>query len=727
MGFISSGDTTILSAYLTQRGRELLLNGTEDDIQAAFYALGDSDSNYKITNPLDQGYVPDLTGDNSDCVISLATNISIKYPLSYNITVPSVTQVMFQRTDNGQYYNTLDCLIHLDQIGRYQLYNSSANLSNVNRLKVNSDLISPFQDLFTSVAIVNNPSLTPAVTDFDAPDSMIFDMQFDPAIYRQLNNTYIDTTVNNTVTQTNGAKSPIVLTFSSVSGTTGNTLYGAGKSSVGLYNREIGYAYMPDTATTWSFLPASQTEMIQNYVFYTDGNNTLLNQYTHFTIAAKIDSKDDTTGNIRQFIYRGNNNLANISDANLIPLTNETRFANQYAKLFDDNTPILDGTVSPITLAGLMTREINNLRDFVQTSGIFTQISGTNEYRTSKLTFSVYPKNTSSVLPATLNIIFSYNDDVLLDADNDTSHISDQGNLNFIEYDFTPTNGIFLNKTKTGQFTKNNCSGSTQGTSIIYTVSGGTYTGSTQSAADTLAQNDINTNGQAYANANGTCVVVQQFSSAIFAQNVQKNDCGANYGGTFVYVQYPYGQFTSLISQADANAQAVLAAQLQANSQGTCVYAPPVSGGCLLAGQQIIIDDQLNTKSIEFFKVGDLVWTFNENISSLNNNQSKLSKVSSVYNVITKGWYKITIKYGQIIKCSPSHLFMVDFNQRRADKLKIDDNLMMMIDENNLEYVAIENIEFINESINVYNIEVEENHTYLTDNGIWHHNKLQAI
>jgi hypothetical protein len=575
MGFISTGDTLNLSAYLTQKGRELLLNGIDTDIIAVYFSLGDSDANYKITNSLAQGFVPDLTGDNTDCIISLANNIGIKYPISYNTNIVPIVpqiQVMFQRADNNQYYNVLDCLVHLDRIGRYQLYHSSANKLNPNRLTVNNALLSPFSNFYNSLSLVINPSLKPSTSDFSNPDSMVFEMLFDFNIFKKLNNTYIQDTVNNVINQSLGNKSPIEMTFSSSIDISGNILYGAGKGSVGIFNREIGYAYQADANSNWTFQPASLTENTLNYNFYTDGNNDILDKYTNFTLAAKIDSKDVNTGQIRSFVYRANQNLDNINDNTLQPLNIETRFANQYAKLFNDDYPIVDGTVSPVQVEGLMQKEISNLKDFVQTSGLFNLSTGTNEYRTSKLSFHVYPKNLNgnNVTPATLNLIFSYNDDILMNGDADTSNISDEGDMNFIQFDFISTNGVFKNRAKSSVFTKNNCGEGSTGSNVVYVVTGGTYTGTTQMEADTLAINDIAANGQNYANTYGTCKTAIQYSSSPLYFYYTKNDCDPGYVGSTVLVSYPAGQFTSTISQFDADQQAALAGQLEANNLGTC-------------------------------------------------------------------------------------------------------------------------------------------------------------
>jgi hypothetical protein len=64
----------------------------------------------------------------------------------------------------------------------------------------------------------------------------------------------------------------------------------------------------------------------------------------------------------------------------------------------------------------------------------------------------------------------------------------------------------FTNVVKSGPFTRNNCGAGYTGSTVTYTVPANTYTSLiSQAVADSLAQNDVNLNGQNYANANGTC------------------------------------------------------------------------------------------------------------------------------------------------------------------------------------------------------------------------------
>lgn len=64
----------------------------------------------------------------------------------------------------------------------------------------------------------------------------------------------------------------------------------------------------------------------------------------------------------------------------------------------------------------------------------------------------------------------------------------------------------FYNNAKSGVFTRNNCGTGYTGGSVTYTVAAGKYASLvSQNVADSLAQNDVNVNGQNYANANGIC------------------------------------------------------------------------------------------------------------------------------------------------------------------------------------------------------------------------------
>jgi hypothetical protein len=70
---------------------------------------------------------------------------------------------------------------------------------------------------------------------------------------------------------------------------------------------------------------------------------------------------------------------------------------------------------------------------------------------------------------------------------------------------------------KSGSFYKNNCGPGYVGSQpITYSIEAGRYSASTQQAADGLAQNDVNQNGQAYANANGSCMIAPTITNVSY-------------------------------------------------------------------------------------------------------------------------------------------------------------------------------------------------------------------
>lgn len=137
----------------------------------------------------------------------------------------------------------------------------------------------------------------------------------------------------------------------------------------------------------------------------------------------------------------------------------------------------------------------------------------------------------------------------------------------------------FNNVEQSQTFTRNNCENSGQGSNVTYTVAANTYQ-STVSQADANAQatNDVNSNGQAFANANGSCTSSQVFNNVQQSQAFTRNNCSEGQGSDVFYM-VSAGTYQSTVSQADANAQAT--ADINANGQnfananGTC--SPTVS------------------------------------------------------------------------------------------------------------------------------------------------------
>jgi hypothetical protein len=114
-------------------------------------------------------------------------------------------------------------------------------------------------------------------------------------------------------------------------------------------------------------------------------------------------------------------------------------------------------------------------------------------------------------------------------------------------------NCSFKNAEKSAFFTKNNCQAGIMTNPILYIVPARKYSSLiSQVEADNLAQADIDKNGQAYANANGSCIYTYKSNELSGYLNMFSEYLG------MVKVSYllPEGEFSSTISQADADNQA---------------------------------------------------------------------------------------------------------------------------------------------------------------------------
>lgn len=130
----------------------------------------------------------------------------------------------------------------------------------------------------------------------------------------------------------------------------------------------------------------------------------------------------------------------------------------------------------------------------------------------------------------------------------------------------------YRNVAQSKLFTKNNC-GSGIGSSLNFSVPANVYSSTiSQEDANQMALNFIDTNGQTYVNTNGYCT----FYNVAMQTSFNRNNCGYNGTGSSVSYYVPQGQYSSTISQADANQKAINATnengQQLANTQGSCTY-----------------------------------------------------------------------------------------------------------------------------------------------------------
>ena len=115
------------------------------------------------------------------------------------------------------------------------------------------------------------------------------------------------------------------------------------------------------------------------------------------------------------------------------------------------------------------------------------------------------------------------------------------------------------------------------GSSVTYTIPAGTYTSTvSQDVVDALVQNDLATNGQAYANTHGLCNTL--YKNVHRSEPFTKEGCEEGYIGTTVNYEVAAGVYSSIISQADADAQATV--EIEANGQA---YANlPGNANCIV-------------------------------------------------------------------------------------------------------------------------------------------------
>jgi YD repeat-containing protein len=281
-------------------------------------------------------------------------------------------------------------------------------------------------------------------------------------------------------------------------------------------------------------------------------------------------------------------------------------------------------------------------------------------------------------------------------------------------------------------FVKNNCPAGASAGGFTYTVPAGKYSSTvSQAAADQLAQNDINANGQNIANSSLTCTYFNVAKVGYFS----RNNCPAGYrGGGYTYT-VPAGRYSSTVSQpaADQLAQNDINAngQRAANNYASCIYRDPREPSCFIAGTKISMADGTN-KAIETVKVGEKVWTYdtakqrivtgvveevtvtihNELINiSFDNNSGNTNTLDHPYYVKGKGW------------CSFNPEKTKSNYGLTAATLEVGDVVLSLKTDNSLQETKVTNISIINKKQNTYNLhKVSENHNYFA-NGILVHNK----
>ncbi|WP_202704456.1 DUF5977 domain-containing protein, partial [Flavobacterium sp. UGB4466] len=133
---------------------------------------------------------------------------------------------------------------------------------------------------------------------------------------------------------------------------------------------------------------------------------------------------------------------------------------------------------------------------------------------------------------------------------------------------------FYKSAARNGSFTRNNCAAGGTGQMVSYSQAVGAYTSTiSQADADSNGLNKFNTDGQAYANANGTCT----FYSAAINRSITKNNCATGGAGSSIVYSQPYGAAFSNSSQAEADSKGLTKFNTEgqnfANTNGTCTFS----------------------------------------------------------------------------------------------------------------------------------------------------------
>lgn len=130
-----------------------------------------------------------------------------------------------------------------------------------------------------------------------------------------------------------------------------------------------------------------------------------------------------------------------------------------------------------------------------------------------------------------------------------------------------------------------------------------------------------------------------------------------------------------------------------------------ISGGCLAAGENIIMEDG-SLKEIQQIKVGDRVKTL-----------SGSSPVASTWNYENENTFKILFEDSTSVICTPYHKFTVNNEWTKAQHINIGDELK------NVSGSTIKVIDkYVCNDRDVFDIEVHDDEHYILENGVVSHN-----
>jgi hypothetical protein len=216
----------------------------------------------------------------------------------------------------------------------------------------------------------------------------------------------------------------------------------------------------------------------------------------------------------------------------------------------------------------------NNKQNLANAQGTCTPLPiFYNVLQTSTLLRSTCPINTTPS-NVTVNIAANSFQSYVSQIDADNKAIAE---LNRTRQSIANIQGVCtpITYTNTDQTFTANCGAGKQPSSNTSTVSAGTINSYiSQIDADNQALNLATQQAKAGLN----CIDIVTYRSVVITELVQKNNCSAPLVGSSETISTTLGQFTSLVSQADADLQATTwfsaNKQTLANTQGKCIPGP---------------------------------------------------------------------------------------------------------------------------------------------------------
>lgn len=138
-------------------------------------------------------------------------------------------------------------------------------------------------------------------------------------------------------------------------------------------------------------------------------------------------------------------------------------------------------------------------------------------------------------------------------------------------------------------------------------------------------------------------------------------------------------------------------------------YSAERGGGCFVAGTQVLMADG-SYKSIEKIKPGEYVRTR----TSETDPTLIRAKVSGTHTATEAGYLIIN----KTLKVTPNHILWVNDTWKTASQVQMNDRLVAA----DGSVVNVDSVEWFAQKAEVYNLTVENQHTYFAD-GLWVHNQ----